>query len=155
MIETLPGTTLEKDRVVPATSMIEAASGNAMSLGDYRQRMSLAVCFLHDRCEICSTYAGQLAKFAPDLQEADATALAVLTEPARLAIPVLVDANAQARQRFLGPSAELPLVLIVDKFGAAWRSFPSPGHAFPPPQEIVSTLLHLALECPECGVSTW
>ena len=154
-VEVLPGTALEKERVVPGTAMTSAASGAEVSLSDFRQRLGVAVCFLHDRCETCARYAKELAKVADDLRQADATALVVLTEPASLDLPVLVDTNARARRRFLGPSAELPLVLIVDRFGAASKSFPSPDHAFPAPQEVVATLWHLALECPECGVSTW
>jgi hypothetical protein len=154
-IEVLPGTTLEKERVVPGTAMTSAASGAEVSLMDFRQRLAVAVCFLHDRCETCARYAGELAELADDFRNADATALVVLTEPASLDLPVLVDKDARARRRFLGSSAELPLVLIVDRFGAASRSFPSRDHAFPAPQEVVATLWHLALECPECGVSTW
>jgi hypothetical protein len=63
--------------------------------------------------------------------------------------------NARARQRFLGPAGEIPLVLIVDRYGAAWSSFPSRGHAFPPPKEVVDTLRHLAFQCPECGAPAW
>ncbi len=153
--EVLSGTTLEKERVLPSIAMTGAASGEKMSLSDFRQRLALAVCFLHDRCETCARYAEELAGLGDDLRRADATALVVLTEPASLDLPVLVDTEAQARRRFLGPSAELPLVLVVDRFGAASRSFPSPDHAFPAPHEVVATLWHIALECPECGVSTW
>lgn len=154
-IEVLPGTALEKERVVPGTTMTSAASGAEVSLSDFRQRLGVAVCFLHDHCETCARFAEELAKLADDLRQADATALVVLTEPASLGLPVLVDTDARATRRFLGPSAELPLILIVDRFGAASRSFPSRDHGFPAPQELVATLWHLALECPECGVSTW
>jgi hypothetical protein len=55
----------------------------------------------------------------------------VLSEPRVLGLPVWIDGRARARQRFLGPAAELPMILIVDRYGAAWRSFPSHDHAFP------------------------
>ncbi len=154
-IDVLPGTTLEKERVLPSIAMTAAATGAETSLSDFRQRLALAVCFLHDRCETCARYAEELAELVEDFRQADATALVVLSEPASLNLPVLVDPDARARRRFLGPSAELPLILIVDRFGAASRSFPSRDHAFPAPEEVVATLWHLALECPECGVSTW
>ena len=154
-MDVLPGTTLEKERVVPGTAMTSAASGAEVSLMDFRQRLALCVCFLHDRCEPCARYARDLAALAEDLRLADATALVVLTEPASLDLSVLVDTDARAQRRFLGASVELPVILIVDKFGAASRSFPSRDHAFPAPQEVVASLWHLALECPECGVSTW
>jgi hypothetical protein len=151
----LPGTALEKDRVVPGTPMTESSSGAQVSMWDLRQRFSAAVCFLHDRCEACADYARKLAALENDLREVDARAIVVLSEPSVLALPVWVDERPRARGRFLGPSAELPVILIVDRYGAALRSFPSPGHAFPLPEEVVATLRHLAFQCPECGVPEW
>lgn len=155
MTEILPGTVLEKDRVLPGTPMIAASSGAEASLRDFRQRAALAVCFLHDRCERCAAFAQKLAELAGELAESNAIALAVVSESTALDVPVLVDTNARARQRFLGPAGEIPLVLIVDRYGAAWSSFPSRGHAFPPLKEVVDTLRHLAFQCPECGAPAW
>ena len=155
MTEVLPGTALEKDRVVPGTPMTQASSGAAVSMWDFRQRFSVAVCFLHDRCELCAAYARKLADLEDDLRVIDARAIVVLSERGVLDLPVWVDVRGRARQRLLGPSAELPVILIVDRYGAALRSFPSRDHAFPPPAEVVATLRHLAFQCPECGVSEW
>jgi hypothetical protein len=155
LTEVLPGTALEKDRVVPGRPMIAASSGAEVSMSDFRQRFSLVVCFLHDRCERCAGYARKLADLEGDLREVDARAIAVLSESGVLDLPVWIDSRARARQRLLGPAAELPLILIVDRYGAAVRSFPSRSHAFPLPEEVVATLRHLAFQCPECGVSEW
>lgn len=155
MTEVLAGTALEKDRVVPGTPMIEASSGAEVSMWDFRQRFAVAVCFLHDRCELCAGYARKLADLEDDLHEVDARAIVVLSEPGVLALPVWIDGGARAQQRLLGRSAELPVILIVDRYGAALRSFPSRGHAFPLPAEVVATLRHLAFQCPECGVPEW
>jgi hypothetical protein len=151
----LPGTVLEKDRVVPGTPMTVASSGAEVSMWDFRQRFSVAVCFLHDRCDACAGYARKLADLEGDLRDVDARAIVVRSEPGILDLPVWVDGRARARQRLLGPAAELPVILIVDRYGAAMRSFPSRGHAFPPPAEVVATLRHLAFQCPECGVPEW
>jgi len=153
--EMLPGTALEKDRVVPGTAMTEASSGTEVSMWDFRQRSSVVVCFLHDRCEPCAGYARELAGLQDDLHEVDARAIVVLNEPEDLDLPVWIDGPGRARQRFLAPDAELPVLLIVDRYGAAWRSFPARDHAFPAPAEVVATLRHLAFQCPECGVSEW
>jgi hypothetical protein len=155
LTEVLPGTALEKDRVVPGTPMTQASSGAAVSMWDFRQRFSVAVCFLHDQCELCAAYARKLADLEDDLRVIDARAIVVLSERGVLDLPVWVDVRGRARQRLLGPSAELPVILIVDRYGAALRSFPSRDHAFPPPAEVVATLRHLAFQCPECGVSEW
>jgi hypothetical protein len=122
-MEILPGTVLEKDRVVPGTPMTEASSGAEVSMWDFRQRFSVAVCFLHDRCEACAGYAQKLAGLEGDLRDVDARAIVVLSEPGVLDLPVWVDGRARARQRFLGPAAELPVILIVDRYVAALRSF--------------------------------
>ena len=154
-MSTLEGTNLEIDRVVPGTPMISESSGARVSLWDLRQRVASAVCFLHEQCEPCAAFARKLAASESELRGADAIALAVVSEAADLELPMWIDEGAHARDSFLGPKAELPLVLIVDRYGAAARSFPSRGHAFPPTEEIVATLWHLAMQCPECGVSEW
>ena len=153
--EVLPGTALEKDRVVPGTPMTVASSGLEVSMWDFRQRFSVALCFLHHRCGACAGYSRSLADLEGELREVDARAIVVLSEPGVLDLPVWVDRRAQARQRFLGPAAEVPVILIVDRYGAALASFPSRDHAFPPPAEVVATLRHLAFQCPECGVPDW
>ncbi len=153
--ETLAGTELEVDRVVPGVPMIAASSGDRVSLWDLRQRVAVAVCFLHVRCEACGAFARKLRLFERELREVDARALAVVAEATGLGVPVWVDEDARARERLLGGKTELPVILILDRYGAAQQSFPSPGHEFPPPEEIVATLRHLAMQCPECGVSEW
>jgi hypothetical protein len=153
--ETLPGTALEKDRVVPGTPMTEASTGTEVSMWDFRQRFSVAACFLHDRCERCAAYVRKLADLEDDFRVVDARAIVVLSERGVLDLPVWVDVGGRARQRLLGPSAELPVILVADRYGAAWKSFPSRDHAFPPLEEVVATLRHLAFQCPECGVPEW
>jgi hypothetical protein len=155
MTATLRGTKLETDRVVPGTPLVLASSGARVSLWELRQRFAAAVCFLHERCEPCADFARKLARSERELREADAIALAVVSEAADLELPVWIDEDARARESFLDRNTELPLVLIVDRYGAAARSFPSRGHAFPPPEAIVATLWHIAMQCPECGVSEW
>jgi hypothetical protein len=155
LTEVLPGTALEKDRVVPGTPMTVASSGAEVSMWAFRQRFSVAVCFLHERCEACAGYARKVADLEGDLREVEARAIVVVSESGVLDLPVWIDVGARARQRFLGPAAELPVILILDRYGAALRSFPSRGHAFPLPGEVVATLRHLAFQCPECGVPEW
>jgi hypothetical protein len=152
---TLEGTSLEIGQVVPAAPMVDAASGADVSLWDLRQRFAAAVCFLHAGCKPCLLYARRLRGFARELHEYDSVAVVVFPEVMDLEPPVWVDRDGRARARLLSPDVPLPAVLIVDRYGATAGSFPSRGHSFPPPEEVVATLRHLAMECPECGVSEW
>jgi hypothetical protein len=151
----LEGTDLEIGQVVPSAPMVDAASGAPVSLWDLRQNFAAAVCFLHSGCRACLLFAQNLRVFAGELLDLDAIAVAVVPKGIDLEPPVWVDREGLARDRLLSPDAPLPTVLIVDRYGAAAGSFPSRGHSFPPPEEVVATLRHLAMECPECGVSEW
>lgn len=155
MPEVLPGTRLEGDRVVPDVPLLDARAGSELRLGDFRHRRALVLAFLHEDCPACAAFAQALAGAGEDLRLAGAAAYAVLGAPRELAVPVLVDPDDALRARVLDPSAGLPLVLVVDRFGAAWRSFPSAGHRFPAASEVAATLWHLALMCPECGAPVW
>jgi hypothetical protein len=151
----LGGTALEIDEVVPGVPMIDAATGASVSLWDLRQRFAAAVCFLHGSCRTCAAFVRALRSRDRELRDADAVALVIAPAPAYLEPPVWLDQDGRAREHVLGPGVELPVILIVDRYGAAAESFPSPGHAFPSPEEVVATLRHLAMQCPECGVSEW
>ncbi|HXF57165.1 MAG TPA: hypothetical protein VNO34_06275 [Actinomycetota bacterium] len=155
MGEWLPGTRLEADRPVPDVPLLEARTGRAVSLGDFRHRQALVLAFLHEDCPACAAFAEALAGVGEDLRLAGAGAYAVLEASCELALPVLLDRGGRLRARLLDPSEEPPLVLVVDRFGAAWRSFPSAGHRFPAASEVAATLWHLALMCPECGGPVW
>lgn len=154
-LRTLEGTDLELGQVVPAAPMVDAASGEPVSLWDLRQRFAAAVCFLHSRCRTCALFARRLRVFATELRDLHALAIAVVPDETDLEPPVWIDRDGLARERLLSPDASLPAVLIVDRYGAVAGSFHSGGHSFPTPEEIVATLRHLDMECPECGVSEW
>jgi hypothetical protein len=151
----LSGTALDEGRVVPAVSFVEPASGAAVSLWGFRQWVALVLAFLHERCAACRAFAEDLGTVKRDLDWAGALARAVLSEGEALAVPVLVDPGRTGSRRLLGEDHELPVILIVDRYGAASSSFPAAGHRFPRAEEVAATVAHLALQCPECGVSHW
>ena len=139
----LPGTVLESGRVVPGVALVERRSGSPVKLWDHRQRASLVVSFLHAACDACERFQVALEDEAgPDLATARARAIAVRG-----------DGSAGAA-RFVGPDGS-PLVLVIDRYGAAWRSYPAPGHDFPDPREVAATIWHLSTMCPECGDTAW
>ena len=151
----LPGTVLEEGRVVPGVSLVEPGSGAGVALWGFRQRVALVLGFLHDRCPACRSFAEELAGVKDDLDWAGALVRAVVSEAQELPIPTLLDPERTSSKRLLGDEAELPVILVVDRYGAAVSSFPAPGHRFPPAGQVAATAVHLAMQCPECGVSHW
>jgi hypothetical protein len=151
----LSGTLLEEGRVVPGVSFVDPGSGTEVSLWEFRQRLALVLAFLHERCAPCRAFAENLRTVKEDLDWAGALARAVLSQEEELAVPVLLDRGRTGSRRLLGENPELPVVLIADRYGAASSSFPAAGHRFPAVAEVVATVVHLALQCPECGVSHW
>ncbi|MGH2655173.1 MAG: hypothetical protein ACRDIZ_00480 [Actinomycetota bacterium] len=152
---TLSGTALEEGRVVPGVSFVDPDSHTPVSLWGFRQRVALVLAFLHERCAACRAFAEDLATVTRDLDWAGALARAVLSEEEALAVPVLLDPDRTGSRRLLGEAHELPVIVIVDRYGAASSSFPAPGHRFPRAGEVAAAATHLALQCPECGVSHW
>jgi peroxiredoxin len=149
----LPGTALREGRVVPPVSFRSA--GSTIALSRFRHRTALVLAFLHERCAECGAFAGHLRDVEDDFGWAGAIARAVVPEDEDLAIPVLVDPGGRATRTLLGADAVLPAVVILDRYGAATSAVPATGHRFPSTDDLVQTVTHLALQCPECGVSDW
>jgi hypothetical protein len=142
MAKPLAGTSLERGRVVPGVEL-EDHGGAPIRVWDHRQRSALIISFLHAECEVCDAYQRRLEEeVAPDLATTRSRALAVRND------------GSPAVRRFLG-EAEPPVLVIVDRYGAAWTSYPAAGHHFPEPSELAATLWHLATMCPECGDTAW
>jgi hypothetical protein len=137
MAETLPGTVVQAGAVVPGAALHDLESGREVRPWSFRHRAAVVLCFLHRDCETCRSYLASLRDEEDDVTQAGARLVAV-------------DGDAPT---FLhdGP----PVILVVDRYGGAWRSYPAPDHQFPAPSELVATVWHLATMCPECGVSTW
>ena len=152
---TLSGTALEEGRVVPGVTFADPLSDAEVGLWGFRQRVALVLAFLHDRCAACRAFAEDLGTVRRELDEADALPRAVLSEEEALAVPVLLDPDRTGSRTLLGEVHELPVIVIVDRYGAASSSFPAAGHRFPRAEEVAATVTHLALQCPECGVSHW
>ena len=142
VVPALPGTVLTPGRVVPGAELVEASTGRAFNPWTYRQRASLVLAFVHSSCEDCAAFVRRLETDAgDDIRLAGGRVVAVL-------------ADAGGADRFIDPS-EAPVLVVLDRYAAAWSSYPAQRHAFPSPSEVSATLWHLATMCPECGVSTW
>jgi hypothetical protein len=142
MATRLAGTALERGQVLPGAAVREAGSGRELPIRELRGRKALVLCLLHEDCEACERFWARLSGASSDVAAADGRMVRMAEDGPSL-------------RRFLGPDGSVPTVLITDRYAAGWESYPAPGHAFPPVEEIVSTLWHLATMCPECGVPTW
>lgn len=148
----LPGTALDEGQLLPDVTLQEADSGRPWRPGQLRQHAALVLAFVHADCEPCTRFLETLAERDGDLRWAETQARAVAPEPAEAPLPLLVDADGRARERMLGADGEVPTVLVADRYSAAAASYPAAGHAFPDPDEVVATVRHLAILCPECSV---
>jgi hypothetical protein len=151
----LSGTMLHEGRVLPGVSFIDPNSRTQVNVWGFRQRVALVLAFLHQRCVACRAFAADLRIVKDDLDWAGALPRVVLPEEEELAVPALLDPGRSGTRRLLGENPELPMVLVVDRYGAASSSFPSARHRFPSAEEVAATVAHLAMQCPECGVSHW
>jgi hypothetical protein len=140
---------------VPAVSFREVSSRSKVDLSWFRQRTAPVLAFLHDRCDACRGFAQDLLAIEDDFVWADAVARAVVSREDDLPVPVFVDPGREATQKLLGGSADVPVVVIVDRYGAATSAFTAKEHRFPAKDEVAAVVTHLALQCPECGVSDW
>ncbi len=138
----LAGTRLAPGNLVPGSELVEASTGRPVRPWAYRHRAPLVLVFVHDDCETCDAFVGALEeRSGEDIRTAGGRVVAV-------------GADTDGAARFVDPE-DAPVVVILDRYAAAWSSYPSAGHEFPEPAEVAATLWHLATMCPECGVSTW
>ncbi len=147
----LPGTVLERERVVPNLRLPESPSGTIRPLHDFRGRKSLILSFLHPSCERCKAFLADLASHEQKIRESDGEVRVVLDAEEETPFPVLIDAEQQARHALLGPDTALPAILVLDRDSAAYESHPASDHAFPDAGDLAGTLWHLSIMCPECG----
>jgi hypothetical protein len=155
MPEPLPGTALARDQIVPGVALVDSSTGRSLALWGFRGRRSQVLCFLHPRCPECRAFLERLEGVEEDIRLADGMVRAVAEEEVGGPFPTLLDPDGAARAAILGGPGRPPVVLVLDRYGAAAASFPAPGHDFPHPSAVTATLWHLALACPECGIMAW
>lgn len=143
----LPGTVLAPDELLPDVAFTDAQSGEEWRPSELRQRSALILCFLHADCEPCHRLLTALRDRQDDIDWADAQVRVVLPEPEDGPFPVLLDPEDRARGRILGPDAQIPTLLVADRYTAVMESHTAPDHDFPEPEEVISRIVLLACEC--------
>ena len=128
--------------------------GGAESVGTNRSHSQVLV-LAHPRpCDGCFAALAALAGIADRVRVEKAAVMAVVTpgwsSTASLPVPAVVDDG--TLRSHLGPDGE-PVIAVVDRFGQLFaRAEAGPEHRFPHHDEVLATLLNIAISCPECGV---
>lgn len=148
--ETLPGTSLDRDRVVPAAALRDA-NGDEVRPTVFRQHRPLVLAFLHDECAACAQFAADAAARQRDFAAIGAEIRAVLATDADSPLPAWIDRDGRGRETMLGEQGTVPTIVLLDRYAAAQASYPAGDHGFPTVDELVSELDWLAVQCPECS----
>jgi peroxiredoxin len=159
MIEQFPAI----NTLIPVFTL-PAATGNAISTWQYKQRNSLVLLFYRGDRPEAMTYLRALAEHYPALRAEDAEVLAISPEPVaalherqirwQLPFPLLADPDGAVIPRFTCWDAvrhELrPALYITDRFGALYARYDADHEGeLPTPEDIRAELEFIAIQCPE------
>ncbi len=146
-------TTFKPGDIIRGRTLRPIGDGAPVRIGSNRLRAQVLV-VTHDRpCETCSDYLSSLGQ-AEALWAEKATVLALVgagwEDGWSSPVPGVVADGALVEG--LAPAAT-PVVAVVDRFGQLFtRVDAGDDHAFPSEDDVVGTLLDIAIRCPECGV---
>jgi peroxiredoxin len=152
------------DLVAPAFEL-PATTGKTVASWDFKGRTPLVLFFPHADCPACRSYFEQLRRDAEWYRQHGAQVIALLpagledcqelVAKLQLPFPLLADARARVRARYLNGPAEVGL-FVLDRYGEPYgRWTATDADALPSAAPLVSTLRLIELECPECGVPDW
>jgi peroxiredoxin len=164
--EKMPKDKLALREVVPYLSLPSHMSKN-VNLWDFKQRKNLVIIFHHGKqCNHCSEKLKKLAKIYKNIQELEAEVLAVSfdgfseakkqAEMDDIPFPLLSDLSGETTERFtytdLFKNAPVPSIFITDRFGELrFQKIADEAEDLPSEVEILSWLLLIQTECPECS----
>jgi len=157
---------LKLGEVVPNLNLPSNRNGN-VNLWDLRQRKNLVIFFYH------GIYCAHCVAKLKELSEIYANAIGLETETLgisfdnleklrkyakRLGIPfhLLSDEKSEATETFTYTDPEnnvpVPSIFITDRFGVLrYQKIASEAHELPDGKEILSWLILIETECPECS----
>jgi len=157
---------LELQKVVPSLNL-PSNKGINVNLWDFKQIKNLVIIFHHGRtCTYCRSKLKELAKAYKEIQALEAEVLAVSFdkiedtkdqgEKDTLPFLLLSDSDGKTSERFTfvdnSRNAPFPAVFITDRFGALrYQKMAEEATDLPNTTEILSWLLLIQIECPECS----
>ncbi len=147
-------TTLLPGDILPALRLPLLTGDGAVPVGPNRKRSNLLVLTHPQPCDDCGAYLAALAAIADRLSLDKAEVMTVVGPQWRGAVSVPVPAVVDdGILRSLLSSGDEPVVAVADRFGQLFtRDDAGPGHEFPGHEQVLGTLLNIAISCPECGV---
>jgi hypothetical protein len=159
---------LRTRHIIPPLNL-HMRDGRTVRAWDYKHKKNLVIAFLDLDCAPCEEFFRDLAARAATLREKEAVALAAFLSPLpeRLAhsLPEEIiagpDVSGRGARAYLGEDAFASRglartgVFVADRYGELFAQWVSPGHRFPPMEEIFSWLDHVEMACEECSVPQW
>jgi len=157
---------IKLNEVVPYLNLPSTKNGN-VNLWDLKQRKNLIIVFYHgSQCTHCKKKLKELARVYAKAQELDAEILAVsfdslaktrnYAKKVGITFPLVSDQNREATERFTYQDEErkapYPSLFITDRFGVLrYQKIAQEADGLPDTKEILSWLLLIQTECPECS----
>lgn len=140
--------------ILPACRLERLGGGAGISIGPNRRYAQVLVVTHADPCQECAAYVRSFADVAQQVQVEKGDVVAVAgrgwSGDSGFPVPVAVDDGVVGPR--LSPGGT-PTVAVADRFGQLFVLFDAGDHhGFPTHDDILTTLLNIAIRCPECGV---
>jgi len=146
------------ERRLPVVALPAVPGGEKEPLRPPGRRASVVALVHGGECEACRAYLEALASRAEEVREWEGRMTAVTEEAwgeaALLPAPLLEQIRllADPGHQVAGAcGVVIPALLIADRWGAIYLAHEAGAeHRWPTPEEVVSALRYLAIQCPEC-----
>ena len=165
MLKNFPGV-LKTSEVIPYLNLPSSKNGN-VNVWDLKQRKNLVIFFYHGAyCPHCAEKLQEIADAYQRFEELEAEVFAIsfdklpklrtLAERIGIPFPLLQDETGETTTTFtfIDPADNVPYptILITDRFGVLrYQEMVSEAHELPDVEEMLSWLLLIQTECPECS----
>ncbi|HHP7233539.1 MAG TPA: redoxin domain-containing protein [Desulfobacterales bacterium] len=143
---------------------LESTAGTVVGPAQYRQHKHLVLFFCAEAdMSGCRSAVEALDKTAVEMEKMNAEILGVFGgDPRRTKalqkdlhprFTILLDPDRNATRKCLSDDADLPMILVCDRFGDVWdRLRIADMSAKATIEKAVESLAFMELQCPECGV---
>lgn len=144
---------INPERRLPDLALPSVPDGQPVPVRASGRRAPVLVLVHGGGCAPCGEFIHRLEEARQELEDWDGRVLVIVPEAAETApgggaFPVLADAEQRVAAAF---GTQPPAVVIADQWGQVQEVHEAgEGHRFVEVREIVGTVRHLAIQCPEC-----